>query len=507
MTLTVENTGTGTFHGDLGMFNQDLSGALSYMTCDIEPGETIDLNMRIVPKKTGTINYEIKKNRVIPIYTGTMTVAENVETSNCDLTITHQVVNAEGTEIAAPKAMLALTVTNNSDNNYFGAIYIYCFKYTGDEGNMVSTSYVETIPAHQTVVLHRESPELTGGDSYRFSTMYIKNGREIEQDIPETYYTTVPYYISYDAYAKESSKRWSATLQPDATECAIDLTVAPEVTSVNTSANPNLIIFVSDDSPLTGDNIVKKEQAENVKLSDQYPYYIPFPFKANHISYTRTPERHYDVEGNKGLTTLVLPFAATSCHATIDGVVKPLNWYTNSTDGDIMLAAYQYENGSEMIFGLPESTLKSFIPYILGVPSTLNRGSSLVNAPITFSADNVELNIGNPAITGRNYMMKGTFSPIKDEEDIYVLNADGSAFVYGTHSVNPFNAYFECISSQTPADMLTISLYFDTPTSISEIIDQQQKDLQGPYYNLNGQRVSRPSKGIYIVNGKKVIFK
>jgi hypothetical protein len=54
---------------------------------------------------------------------------------------------------------------------------------------------------------------------------------------------------------------------------------------------------------------------------------------------------------------------------------------------------------------------------------------------------------------------------------------------------------------------LTISLYFDTPTSISEIIDQQQKDLQGPYYNLNGQRVSRPSKGIYIVNGKKVIFK
>ena len=122
-------------------------------------------------------------------------------------------------------------------------------------------------------------------------------------------------------------------MQPDATECAIDLTVAPEVTSVNTSANPNLIIFVSDDSPLTGDNIVKKEQAENVKLSDQYPYYIPFPFKANHISYTRTPERYYDVEGNKGLTTLVLPFAATSCHATIDGVVKPLNWYTNSTDG------------------------------------------------------------------------------------------------------------------------------------------------------------------------------
>ena len=27
------------------------------------------------------------------------------------------------------------------------------------------------------------------------------------------------------------------------------------------------------------------------------------------------------------------------------------------------------------------------------------------------------------------------------------------------------------------------------------------------YYNLNGQRVSHPSKGIYIVNGKKVVIK
>ena len=26
------------------------------------------------------------------------------------------------------------------------------------------------------------------------------------------------------------------------------------------------------------------------------------------------------------------------------------------------------------------------------------------------------------------------------------------------------------------------------------------------YYNINGQRVSKPGKGIYIVNGKKVLL-
>ena len=98
---------------------------------------------------------------------------------------------------------------------------------------------------------------------------------------------------------------------------------------------------------------------------------------------------------------------------------------------------------------------------------------------------------------------------MKDEKDIYVLNAEGSAFVFGTHSVNPFHAFCVPIGSPDPANQLTIKLNFDTPspTGVSEIFDNEANDLQGPYYNINGQRVSRPDKGIYIVNGKKILFK
>ena len=28
-----------------------------------------------------------------------------------------------------------------------------------------------------------------------------------------------------------------------------------------------------------------------------------------------------------------------------------------------------------------------------------------------------------------------------------------------------------------------------------------------PFYNLNGQRVVQPTKGLYIVNGKKIVVK
>ena len=505
--VTVKNKGTVAFHGDLGIAsnNKWLDGK-GY---DVEPGQTVDVNFSFKPKEAGVMTYNVQ-NGITVLFTNSLTVAESSQSSvssNCNLTITHQVTNAEGTVIAAPKAKLDLTVTNNSDNNYYGAIYIYCFKYTGDDGNLETTSYIETIPAHQTVVLHCESPMLTGGERYRFSTMYIKNGQEIEQDIPDVYYTTAPYYFSYDAQGNMSYKRAMATLQPLATECAIDLSIAPLVNSVNTSANPNMIIFVSNSSPITGDNVVRRNQAENVKLVDGYPFYTPWGFKANHISYTRTPEHYCDIENNKGWSTLVLPFAATSCHATIDGVVKPLTWRTSTAGGDIILATFQYENGNNMIFTYPESSsLNSGLPYLIGVPAALNRNTSLVNAPITFSADNVDVTVTKMPITGHQYKMMGTLSSINEMKNSYVLNGEGTDFVLGTHSVNPFRAYYLPYDNSSPADQLTIGLHLDVPTSIGEIYDHQSNDLQGPYYNLNGQRVTRPSKGIYIVNGKKVII-
>ena len=41
-------------------------------------------------------------------------------------------------------------------------------------------------------------------------------------------------------------------------------------------------------------------------------------------------------------------------------------------------------------------------------------------------------------------------------------------------------------------------------TSISNINVNYENDV---YYNLQGQRVDKPSKGIYIKNGKKVMVK
>ena len=49
-----------------------------------------------------------------------------------------------------------------------------------------------------------------------------------------------------------------------------------------------------------------------------------------------------------------------------------------------------------------------------------------------------------------------------------------------------------------------LPLFVEEETGINAV---ETKDAEGEYYNLAGQRVAQPTKGMFIVNGKKVIFK
>ena len=63
--------------------------------------------------------------------------------------------------------------------------------------------------------------------------------------------------------------------------------------------------------------------------------------------------------------------------------------------------------------------------------------------------------------------------------------------------------------SATPSPELNIVFgdeNSDMTTGISNV-EAQKGFLDGEFYNLNGQRVSQPAKGLYIVNGRKVVIK
>ena len=71
-------------------------------------------------------------------------------------------------------------------------------------------------------------------------------------------------------------------------------------------------------------------------------------------------------------------------------------------------------------------------------------------------------------------------------------------------------AYLDLTGLPVPATAREFFTFFDDETTGINAIDVENANAEvknNVYYNLNGQRVANPSKGLYIVNGKKVIMK
>ena len=119
--------------------------------------------------------------------------------------------------------------------------------------------------------------------------------------------------------------------------------------------------------------------------------------------------------------------------------------------------------------------------------------------------DNVSYNISNNIMKG--VMVKSKPVNASVSSPIYVLQ--GGIFRKATTTISNFpvhKAYME-LPSGAPAK-LSLSFGDDDETTDIESVttDEETKD-NDVYYNLNGQRVSNPQKGVYIHNGKKVIIK
>ena len=91
----------------------------------------------------------------------------------------------------------------------------------------------------------------------------------------------------------------------------------------------------------------------------------------------------------------------------------------------------------------------------------------------------------------------------------YVLGTNGSGksglfLVNSDVTVPAGKAYLE---TKSAAARQFLSLDFDEVVTGIETIEAKKSLLDGEFFNLKGQRVAQPQKGLYILNGKKVVLK
>ena len=94
----------------------------------------------------------------------------------------------------------------------------------------------------------------------------------------------------------------------------------------------------------------------------------------------------------------------------------------------------------------------------------------------------------------------------------YVLVDNGGTAEFQSLATNPANvpvgkAYLELPEDKTAASRLRISFGDEDGTANAIETVEKPAAADGIYYNLAGQRVQNPVKGIYIVNGQKVLVK
>ena len=89
----------------------------------------------------------------------------------------------------------------------------------------------------------------------------------------------------------------------------------------------------------------------------------------------------------------------------------------------------------------------------------------------------------------------------------YILFTDGLFHPIGSGTVATTKAYLHCDSDPTAAGARSLAIAFDddVTTGVTEIVDSKLSNSK--YFDLQGRRVAAPQKGLYIVNGKKVVLK
>ena len=182
------------------------------------------------------------------------------------------------------------------------------------------------------------------------------------------------------------------------------------------------------------------------------------------------------------LCTVVLPFALSADVAAAKGKFYQIT---------------SIKNG--YIFGNEVSAPQAYIPYMF-MPS---------NNPWLTNIEVSELPAFalNSVTTDEGYIMEFVAEPttlISGGEYDYYGFADGNFVKAAVATANPFRAYIKVPhAANAPA---TLQWLGDEATGISDY-KAEDGSAKKEVYDLQGRRVENPVRGIYIINGKKVVVK
>jgi len=232
---------------------------------------------------------------------------------------------------------------------------------------------------------------------------------------------------------------------------------------------------------------------------------IPVTGWVSAIKLYKVPAQSYEIDENKkwdntiagagtvtlnrtikaGYNTLVLPFSMTQAEVE-DEFGK----------GSIVYVVKSYDEDKDNISFTTHDGISANMPCLLDAKV----------AGTSYTFENRTIVAGEPVANGKNVSMTGTYSAsLTVPEGNYIISGGKIYEVDGQSQVKlkGTRAYIN-IKSGSEARTLTMS-FDDTATGIATVKDGKLEFETGDIYDLSGRKVKNPTKGIYLMNGKKVI--
>ena len=489
----------------------------------VRKGETATYSFEFTPEETGTYNFWLclEKNGKDEIGSGTVEIRTEAEASDDkpNLSITHSIIN--GTTNSDKKGGTAYTnslygratIKNNSTSDFHGNIKLQLWRQKKSGGSAASSSsqtFRIDIPANKSVTQDycfenlnivdynyyikstyvEQSGNLTGGGLWNFKTIMQEGILTWKADGT----------VAGKAYLANVASTVTATICGFYADCSRQFSRI-----VPSRNNPNTIYALGADMEIPASidtcNAVKGNHAKHIKLINDKPYYVPVSFEAESAVFTYT---FPDTETGTGWHTFTMPFGADSIfvdgvHVALDDCLKHFWIYEFAAQG----------NKGEVIFA-PATVLRGGTPYIIAGDATM-AGRSVEFRSL--NASFFKTGSDRMAVTTPDYVFRGcTYSP--KLKDCYMLNADGTAFDYVTtsKSLTGLGTYFTTnlseenrLTSIVLPDLSVLKAGLtDSEDAITPVYSNRKNE--NVIYDLSGRKVnSQLKKGVYIVNGKKVL--
>lgn len=239
-------------------------------------------------------------------------------------------------------------------------------------------------------------------------------------------------------------------------------------------ANPNALLYANEDYENVN-NVVANGTAKNVVLTDANAFNCPEKFTAEKVTLKRNVR--------KGINSFVLPFfvGAGDLDAT------NLAIFTSATEGKVTFTQVK--------------EVKPNIPFI-----TVDLKEAGDNKEFTFFGNSKDF---EATPTEFKEAFKGVYTAKDAEGRLYGINDKGELQKGAAGKfIKPFHAYYEAPEGQAAPAKISFE---GEATGINNVAAATVAN--GAVYDLSGRRVAEKLagaslvKGIYVVNGKKVVVK